>query len=84
MKKNLKQKGKKENHQKSGTKKNRQVFYDENYIKKAEEMEPIFQEELERLGVDYIDYFLIHNVSGFSDHALKNTDPFKFGVEKKS
>ena len=39
MKKNLKQKGKKENHQKSGTKKNRQVFYDENYIKKAEEME---------------------------------------------
>ena len=53
-------------------------------IKKAEEMEPIFQEELERLGVDYIDYFLIHNVSGFSDHALKNTDPFKFGVEKKA
>lgn len=39
MKKNLKQKGKKENHQKSGTKKNRQVFYDENYIKKAEEIE---------------------------------------------
>lgn len=45
MKKNLKQKGKKENHQKSGTKKNRQVFYDENYIKKAEEMERALWED---------------------------------------
>lgn len=45
MKKNLKQKGKKENYQKSGTKKNRQVFYDENYIKKAEEMERALWED---------------------------------------
>lgn len=45
MKKNLKQKGKKENHQKSGTKKNRLVFYDENYIKKAEEMERALWED---------------------------------------
>lgn len=45
MKKNLKQKGKKENHQKSGTKKNRQVFYDENYIKKAEEIERALWED---------------------------------------
>lgn len=45
MKKNLKRKGKKENHQKSGTKKNRQVFYDENYIKKAEEMERALWED---------------------------------------
>lgn len=45
MKKNLKQKRKKENHQKSGTKKNRQVFYDENYIKKAEEIERALWED---------------------------------------
>ena len=45
MKKNLKQKGKKENHQKSGTKKTRQVFYDENYIKKAEEIERALWED---------------------------------------
>lgn len=45
MKKNLKQKGKKENRQKSGTKKNRQVFYDENYIKKAEEIERALWED---------------------------------------
>lgn len=45
MKKKLKRKGKKENHQKSGTKKNRQVFYDENYIKKAEEMERALWED---------------------------------------
>lgn len=45
MKKNLKQKGKKENHQKSGTKKNRQVFYDENYIRKAEEIERALWED---------------------------------------
>lgn len=45
MKKKLKEKGKKENHQKSGIKKNRQVFYDENYIKKAEEIERILWED---------------------------------------
>lgn len=45
MKKKLKRKGKKENHQKSGTKKNRQVFYDENYIKKAEEIERALWED---------------------------------------
>lgn len=45
MKKKLKEKGKKENHQKSGIKKNRQVFYDENYIKKAEEIERVLWED---------------------------------------
>lgn len=30
-------------------------------LKAEEEIEPIFAEQLERLGVDYIDYYLLHN-----------------------
>ena len=31
-------------------------------LKAEEEIEPIFAEQLERLGVDYIDYYLLHNI----------------------
>ncbi len=30
-------------------------------LKKEEEIEPIFAQQLENLGVDYIDYYLLHN-----------------------
>lgn len=31
-------------------------------LQKEEQIEPIFAEQLERLGVDYIDYYMLHNV----------------------
>ena len=30
-------------------------------LKKEEEIEPIFARQLENLGVDFIDYYLLHN-----------------------
>lgn len=39
MMKDLNQKGKKQNHWKNGKKRNSRIFYDEDYIKRAEEME---------------------------------------------
>lgn len=31
-------------------------------LQKEDQIEPIFAEQLERLGVDYIDYYMLHNV----------------------
>lgn len=52
-------------------------------ITKEEELEPIFNEQLERCGVDYFDYYLLHNVSGFSEAGFIGVDSFKFALEKK-
>ncbi len=34
-------------------------------ITKEEELEPIFTEQLERCGVEYFDYYLLHNICKF-------------------
>lgn len=34
-------------------------------IKSEDEIEPIFEQQLKMLGVDYIDYYLIHNVQTY-------------------
>lgn len=34
-------------------------------ITEESQLEPIFAEQLERCGVEYFDYYLMHNVSGF-------------------
>ncbi len=47
-------------------------------IKKQDQPEKIFNEQLERLGVDYIDYYLMHNVSGFSEAGYIDVDSFGF------
>ncbi|WP_455645909.1 aldo/keto reductase [Methanosphaera sp.] len=52
-------------------------------INKEEQLEPIFSEQLERLGVDYFDYYLLHNVSGLSEAGYIDVDSFKFAIEKK-
>ena len=50
-----------------------------------EEMERIFQKQLERLQTDYIDYYLIHNVSSFADwEKLKERGILDFIQEKKA
>ena len=35
-------------------------------ITEESQLEPIFSEQLERTGVEFFDYYLMHNVSGFS------------------
>ena len=52
-------------------------------ITKEEQLEPIFSEQLERCGVDYFDYYLIHNVSGFSEAGFKGVNSFEFALKKK-
>ena len=43
----------------------------------SNQMEEIFNTQLERMGVDYFDYYMLHNVS--SKHKLKFTDIDSFG-----
>ena len=52
-------------------------------ISEESQLEPIFEEQLKNCGVDYIDYYMLHNVSGFTDTAWKNVDLYSFIKEKK-
>lgn len=53
------------------------------FLKKKEDMERIFNEQLEKCGVDYFDYYLLHNL-GVSHYAIaKKLDSFAFIQQKK-
>ena len=52
-------------------------------INSEDQLEPIFSEQLERTGVEYFDYYLLHNVSGFSEKAFLDVDSFGFVKRKK-
>lgn len=52
-------------------------------ITKYEELEPIFTEQLERTGLEYFDYYLLHNVSGFSEAGFVGVNSFEFALKKK-
>ena len=47
-------------------------------ITEESQIEPIFKEQLERCGVDYFDYYMMHNVSSFSEAGWKHVDTFGF------
>ena len=47
------------------------------------QLEPIFTQQLERCGVEYFDYYLMHNVSGFSQAGWLDVDSFSFANKKK-
>ena len=52
-------------------------------LKTREDQERIFNEQLEKCGVDYFDYYLLHNL-GVTHYAIaENLDTFKFIQEKK-
>ena len=53
-------------------------------ITSEDQLEPIFSEQLERLGIDYFDYYLMHNVSGFSEAGFLDVDSFSFVNKKKA
>ena len=52
-------------------------------ITSEDQLEPIFSEQLERTGVEYFDYYLLHNVSGFSEPGFLDVDSFGFANKKK-
>lgn len=52
-------------------------------ISDESQLEPIFAEQLENCGVDYFDYYMLHNVSGFTETAWKNVDLYSFIKNKK-
>ena len=51
-------------------------------ITEESQLEPIFEEQLNNCGVEYFDYYMLHNVSGFTETAWKNVDLYSF-IEKK-
>lgn len=53
------------------------------FVKKKEDMERIFQEQMEKCGVDYFDYYLIHNLGVSHYEIAKKMDAFAFIQEKK-
>ena len=52
-------------------------------LKCEEDMEYIFQQQLERLGVDYIDYYMLHNLSSKHEEKYTKIDSISFLQEKK-
>ena len=52
-------------------------------ITEESQLEPIFAQQLENCGVEYFDYYMLHNVSGFTDTAWKNVDLYSFIQRKK-
>ena len=53
-------------------------------INTAEDVEKIFNEQCERLGVDYIDYYLLHSVEdGNNYETYEKYDCFSWGLKKK-
>lgn len=53
------------------------------YLKSAEERETIFNKQLEKTGLDYFDYYLVHNVNASTMPNVRKYDCFKFIAEKK-
>lgn len=53
-------------------------------IKKAEDVERIFNEQLERAGVDYFDLYLLHSIEDGSNYeTYEKYDCFNWGLKKK-
>lgn len=54
-------------------------------IKSPEDVDRIFNEQLERAGVDYFDFYLLHSVEdGGNYDTYEKYDCFSWGVKKKS
>lgn len=53
------------------------------FIKTKEDRDLIFQQQLEKTGVTYFDYYLLHDVNHHSDEVYKKLDCYKWLKEKK-
>ncbi len=52
-------------------------------MKSKEDRDRIFNEQLERAGVDYFDFYLLHSIEDENVDAYENLDCFKWGAEKR-
>ncbi len=53
------------------------------FLKEKDDLERIFNEQLEKVGVDYFDYYMLHNL-GVSHYEIdKKIDAFEFIQKKK-
>lgn len=53
------------------------------FLKKKEDQERIFNEQLEKCGVEYFDYYLLHNLGVSHYEIAKNMESFAFIQKKK-
>ncbi len=53
------------------------------YLKSAEDRETIFNKQLEKTGLDYFDYYLVHNVNATTLPNVDKHDCFGFIARKK-
>ena len=53
------------------------------FLKTPEDLDKIFNEQLEKVGVDYFDYYLIHNLGVAHYEIAKKVDAFSFVKKKK-
>ncbi len=54
-------------------------------IKKAEDVDRIFNEQCERAGVDFFDFYLLHSIEDGNNYdTYEKYDCFKWGLEKKA
>lgn len=54
------------------------------FLKTKEDQERIFNEQLEKCGVDYFDYYLLHNLGVTHYEIAKNMESFGFIKQKKA
>ena len=52
-------------------------------LKKKEDNDRIFQEQLERAGVDYYDFYLLHSIENGNIDTYEKFDCFNWGLKKK-
>ncbi len=53
------------------------------YLKSVAEQEEIFNKQLEKTGLDYFDYYLVHNINAHTIDNVRKYDCFKFIADKK-
>lgn len=53
----------------------------DDYFKKEEDIRPLFEEQLEKTGVDYFDYYLIHSVTASNYPKFQRCEAFKVASE---
>jgi predicted aldo/keto reductase-like oxidoreductase len=53
-------------------------------VKTSADFLPKFEEQLEKTGVEYFDYYLLHNVNSAHVRLIKEEDPFGFAMKMKA
>ena len=54
------------------------------FLKTQEDLDKIFDEQLEKVGVDYFDYYMLHNLGVSHYEIAKKLDAFSFIQKKKT